>query len=74
MTLQFKTKSGQICELVVEELLSVDGKPFEQRDDLRELVYQLHGRIEAIENIFTMREEIPLEHSETTVGLVAAGI
>lgn len=57
-TLRFKTKTGAITEMVVGELLEVDGKPFKSGDDyqeVRDAVIHLEGRVQTLETLLTTR-------------------
>lgn len=52
MRLKFITRSGETAEIQVEELLSVDGKPYRQdvdTDQLRINLAKLDGRLTTIE-------------------------
>jgi inorganic pyrophosphatase/exopolyphosphatase len=52
MNLKFKTKSGEVSNITVDELLEVDGKPFRQGDETEFLTAQiarLDGRLMTIE-------------------------
>lgn len=51
-SLKVKTKAGLIQTLVVEQLLEVDGRKFEQQEELNTLV----ERIERLENLI-----VPIE-------------
>lgn len=60
MNLKFLSNSGQVCEIPVQELLEVDGRPFQSTDPMYQFAERLaflEGRIAAIETIFTRQEE-----------------
>ena len=60
MNLKFLSNSGQVCEIPVQELLEVDGRPFQNTDPMNlfaERMAHLEGRVAAIETIFTRQEE-----------------
>lgn len=52
VTLTVKGKSGQITDLQVEELISIDGQRFRgQEENVRDAVLHMEGRVVAIESL-----------------------
>lgn len=54
ITLKIKTKTGQVQDITVEDLLSVDGKPFAAGDEvtyLHDMVVHLDGRMSVVEGL-----------------------
>lgn len=56
MTIELVVKSerGNVNRLHVEELISVDGRPYTASEDLRDYVNHLSGRVQAIENVLAI--------------------
>lgn len=66
-TVKAKTKSGLVHDFVFDEIVSIDGRPYEHNEPLTERVAYLEGRIAAIENIFTRQEELGAGDGATSI-------
>ena len=55
ITIKSKSKTGQVIELQVSEILEIDGRPYRSAqadENLTALVNHLSGRVAALESIF----------------------
>lgn len=53
LTLKIKTRSGDIADLTVEELIAIDGQPFTDGGSLKDAVVHLEGRLVALESLLS---------------------
>lgn len=55
-TIQAKSKTGQILEIEVERIISIDGEPFTATSgELRDHLMIIEGRLQAIETIISQQ-------------------
>ena len=53
ITVTAKTESGAIMDFQFQEIVSVDGRPYEDAGSMRDVIMHMQGRLEAIEAILS---------------------
>lgn len=52
-TLTVKTKTGAIMDYTFAEIIAVDGRPYEDSGEVRDVVMHIQGRLDALETLMS---------------------
>ena len=53
ITITVKTKSGVIMDYTFTEIIAIDGRPYEDSGEGRDVVMHIQGRLDALETLMS---------------------
>ena len=53
ITITVKTKSGVIMDYTFTEIIAIDGRPYEDSGEVRDVVMHIQGRLDALETLMS---------------------